>query len=65
MSSNCDNCVYYIYLESIQDKCCNYLIQTGQRRPCPPGDGCTVKVGKHGKWQTWWHRKKKKGDSPM
>ena len=23
---------------------CDYLGQTGQRRPCPPGEGCTVRI---------------------
>jgi len=27
------------------DWCCNYLGVTGHRRPCPPGDGCTVRAG--------------------
>ena len=24
--------------------CCNYIFDKGQRRPCPPGKDCTVKV---------------------
>lgn len=24
--------------------CCDYLAKTGQQRPCPAGDACTVKV---------------------
>ena len=27
-------------------KICNYYIETGVRRPCPPGKGCTVKEKK-------------------
>lgn len=25
------------------NRCCNYIFDTGHRRPCPPGEGCTVK----------------------
>lgn len=25
------------------NKCCNYLFDTGHRRPCPPGAACTVR----------------------
>ena len=25
-------------------KSCNYLLRTGQRRPCDPGKGCTVRI---------------------
>ena len=24
-------------------KTCDYMLITGKRRPCPPGEGCTVK----------------------
>lgn len=42
-NKNCRNCAYFhgSYDESC---CCNYLLTTGKRRPCPPGAGCTVKV---------------------
>ena len=29
--------------------CCNYLLMTNKRRPCPPGIGCTVKVKRKNK----------------
>ena len=36
-----------IHLTTVADwPCCNYLINTDQRRPCPAGDGCTVKETK-------------------
>ena len=51
----CSNCFYCGSVEGGRLQCCNYLLITNQRRPCPPGDGCTVKVGKKVKWR------KKKG----
>ena len=53
--SYCDNCVYSSLLNGLNTRCCNYFLATGQRRPCPPGEGCTVKVGREVK------RRKKKG----
>lgn len=53
--SYCDNCVYSCVLNGLATRCCNYFLATGQRRPCPPGEGCTVKVGREVK------RRKKKG----
>ena len=43
-TSNCDNCVYRTVIGGTSG--CNYLFVTGKRRPCPPGDECTVKVGR-------------------
>ena len=44
-SKNCVNCRYF---QKLYDycHCCNYFLATGERRPCPAGDGCTVKVTK-------------------
>ncbi len=42
-SVGCKGCVYatrYAY----EAYFCEYLLQTGNRRPCPPGKDCTVKV---------------------
>lgn len=42
-SVGCKGCVYatsYAY----EAYFCEYLLQTGKRRPCPPGKLCTVKV---------------------
>lgn len=44
MANNCDDCFYYRAMSNGKARYCAYLIDTGQRRPCPPGDGCTVKV---------------------
>ena len=42
--NNCDNCFYYRRTYSGGLRYCAYLFVTGHRRPCPPGDGCTVKI---------------------
>ena len=44
--SNCDDCFYCRQLDYSMGRFCAYLFVTGHRRPCPPGDGCTVKVGR-------------------
>lgn len=38
----CKGCTYLIFLGGYMG-CCNYIFKVGQRRPCPPGKGCTVK----------------------
>ena len=43
MANNCATCSYHGKCGGMI--CCNYLLMTGKRRPCPPGAGCTVKVG--------------------
>lgn len=50
----CDNCVYCGRMYSGKVRYCKYLFMTDQMRPCPPGEGCTVKVGRE------VHRKNKK-----
>ena len=40
----CSDCAYSGKAGGM--RCCNYLLTTNQRRPCPPGEGCTVKVGR-------------------
>lgn len=42
--SYCDNCVYSAALSACTQRVCNYLLVTNKRRPCPAGEGCTVKV---------------------
>lgn len=39
---SCEGCIHLCYL---YDKvtCCNYILNTGKKRPCDPGKGCTVK----------------------
>lgn len=42
----CDRyCAKCIYSTGCTDwgYVCNYYLETGKRRPCPPGTGCTVK----------------------
>lgn len=43
MANPCANCVYHMKVYSGQI-CCGYLLKTNRRRPCEPGEACTVKV---------------------
>ena len=36
-------CVGCIYVSMDGYPSCHYIIRTGHMRPCPPGEGCTVK----------------------
>ena len=38
----CDGCVHF-YADYEVNLMCNYIFDTGKRRPCPFGAGCTVK----------------------
>lgn len=38
----CAGCLHF-YGAYAANRCCNYILDTGKRRPCPAGDGCTVK----------------------
>lgn len=39
----CDGCVFFSGgFEGV--RLCNYYLQTGERRPCPAGVGCTAKL---------------------
>ena len=42
MANNCATCFFHGKCGGMI--CCDYLHKTGHRRPCPPGDACTVKV---------------------
>ena len=44
----CEGCIHYrgVY---VTDLCCNYYFDTDKRRPCPFGEGCTVKATKKNK----------------
>ena len=47
MRSSCKGCGHYRKLSPTsggRDKYCNYLLDTGEPRPCP-AEGCTVKTG--------------------
>ena len=39
----CEGCIFFRGDFEI-NRCCNYYIDTDKRRPCPPGEGCTVKI---------------------
>ena len=41
---NCSDCHWVSLITGNHYWCCNYLIRTDKKRPCPPGEGCTVKV---------------------
>lgn len=38
----CEGCFYWRG-ESSNNQCCNYIFIEDKRRPCPPGEGCTVR----------------------
>lgn len=40
--TNCKDC--YFRRRCGDTFACHYLLMTNQRRPCEPGEGCTVKV---------------------
>lgn len=48
---NCDDCFYWRKLNSGEQRYCAYMFITDRRRPCPPGDGCTVKIPIKVKWR--------------
>lgn len=41
-SAYCNGCVYKGIVQG-HVPCCNYILMEDKRRPCPPGEGCTVK----------------------
>lgn len=65
--SHCMGCIYNQRFHGLKAGMCAYYFETGRRRPCPPGKGCTVKstAEKH-KNKTWrkmtdaeWQQRKK------
>lgn len=38
----CEGCYYRVFLPALGWGC-EYLVMTGKRRPCPGGEGCTVR----------------------
>lgn len=40
----CDPCIYRKVFAGSWLPYCDYLCMTGERRPCPAGDGCTARV---------------------
>lgn len=51
----CSDCFYYKAVWASDYKCCHYLLITDHKRPCDPGEGCTVKISEKKK------RRQKKG----
>ena len=40
----CAECVHFRTVSTVgTQKCCHYILDTGHRRPCLPGPGCTVR----------------------
>ncbi len=59
---SCKGCAYAVLLSG--DWCCDYLGVTGHRRPCPPGEGCTVRAeGDRDSKRIWKETKPMKGRS--
>lgn len=42
----CDGCRFRYMIGGTFVRCCNYYFVTNQRRPCPAGDGCTVRMAR-------------------
>ena len=56
LATNTRNCKRpCIYLDK-QIGCCNYYLETGNRRPCQPGKDCTVREA--GQRRSYWHNTK-------
>ena len=51
----CDGCVYRETVNGYGQMCA-YILRTGHRRPCPPGDGFTARVKR-----TVYRRRRKNG----
>lgn len=47
----CVGCIHLMRIGGVYP-CCNYIFDTGHRRPCDPGEGCVVK-------ETWKENKAK------
>lgn len=55
---SCKGCAYAAFVGGMW--CCDYLLLTGRRRPCPPGKDCTVrkKADLTKKWSTFMAKRK-------
>lgn len=45
-TKNCKDCIYWGG-DYPCNYCCNYILDEGHSRPCPPGKDCTVKIPKN------------------
>lgn len=43
-SEPCRGCFYYRKVCTSGPRCCHYLLIEDKKRPCDPGEGCTVKI---------------------
>lgn len=41
MDAYCNGCKHKHYFGSGETSCCGYILDTGHKRPCPAGAGCT------------------------
>ena len=55
-TKNCEKCFYFMRIHGGM-RCCHYIFIEGKKRPCEPGDGCTVKIA------IKVSRKRKKGEA--
>lgn len=44
LDQNCKGCLYYKTIPYSKERCCHYIFVEGKKRPCEPGDKCTVKI---------------------
>lgn len=44
----CEKCIYAKAFTNKSIPYCDYLCMAGKKRPCPAGDGCTVRVTRRG-----------------
>ena len=59
----CEGCEYF-FGEYVLNRCCNYIFVVGQRRPCPPGEGCTCWTPRDSKSRQRRQRKKNRETVP-
>ena len=50
---HCDGCEYYTKVGVSTTYVCDYILVEGHKRPCPPGEKCTVKSVKARRKPTW------------
>lgn len=48
MDKRCKTCIHYYHPYKNGVEMCEYILNTGEPRPCPAGDKCTVYKKKKG-----------------
>ena len=46
----CEGC-FHFYGNYTENRCCNYIFDMGKKRPCPPGEQCTERIGQKEAWK--------------